>query len=453
MDNQILDTDIVVVGAGGCGLTAALTAANLGKRVMLIERDDQAGGSTSMSAGIFVAAGSHLQERNQELGTAEELAADIFRLNDHQSDIAVTLALCRGSGELINWLVRKSVPLEHMTGYRYEGMSRDWIHSPPDRQGSTIINALLEAVKVETKIDFKLRTAVSQLLVENGKVTGVKISDSEDQTRTVRSRFVILAASGFSANSDLVARYIPELAKAPYYGTPFANGEAIVWGHELGAAVENMGAYQAHSSIAHPNMMLVTTYLINHGAIQVNLDGRRFGDETDTYAGHAAILQKQPDGIAVELFDERILNRTLKNYPRFEECQKAGIVKSSESLTEHALHFAINAENLIKTVEEYNQDVIAGNDKFGRTRFEAPLSPPYYGIQVTSALVQTLGGLRINDQARVLKPDAKPVPGLFAGGGSAAGLAGSRPEGYLAGTGLLAAFGLGRIAGQVAAQV
>ena len=180
--------------------------------------------------------------------------------------------------------------------------------------------------------------------------------------------------------------------------------------------------------------------------------GRRFGDETGTYAGHAVAVQQQPGQVVFELFDERILERTLANYPRFNECQNAGIVKKAKSLSELAQYFGLNSENLMATIKKYNKDVVAGFDNFGRTRFESPLSPPYYGIQATSALVQTLGGLQVNEEARVLRPDGQPVPGLFAGGGSATGLAGSRAEGYLAGTGLLAAFGLGRIAGQVAAR-
>lgn len=452
MVSQIIDCDIAIVGAGGCGLTAALTAAEYGGRVLLLERDDRVGGSTSLSAGIFVAAGSQLQRSNQEYGTVEELADDIFRLNRHQSDAAVTLALCRDSGELMDWLVGRKVPLEHMAGYQYQGMSQAWIHSPPDRQGSTIIKALLREVKAEPNIDLHLQTAVTELTVEKGTVKGVKITNSKGQTQGIRAKSVILAASGFGANSEMVGRYIPELAEASYFGTPYAKGEAIKWGYDLGAALKNMGAYQSHSSIAYPNTMLVTTYLINHGAIQVNTEGQRFGNETATYAGHAVAVQQQPGQVVIELFDKRILEQTLENYPRFVECQKAGIVKKAKSLSELAQYFGLNSDNLMATVKKYNEDVVAGIDNFGRTRFESPFSPPYYGIQVTSALVQTLGGLQVNEEARVLRPNGKPVPGLFAGGGSASGLAGSQAEGYLAGTGLLAAFGLGRIAGQVAAR-
>jgi fumarate reductase flavoprotein subunit len=448
MTTRILNTDIAIVGAGGCGLTAALVAAGHGKQVLLLERDAKVGGSTAMSAGIFVAAGSRLQRANGENGTPEEVAADIFRLNGHQSDVDVTLALCRVSGPLMDWLAELGVPLEHMATYTYPGMSRSWILSPPQRHGSVIIKALLKAVQQKPAIDLRLGTAVTGLILEDGSVTGLRAVTSEGQSLTVRAQSVILATSGFGANPEMVSRYIPDMAGAPYYGAPYATGEAIEWAQAFGAAVEHMRAYQPHSSIAYPEMMLVTTYLINHGAIQVNQEGHRFGDETDSYAGQAITVQRQPGRAAIEVFDEGILRQTLANYPRFTECLEAGLVHKAGTLADLARHFNIEPNNLVRTVDKYHAAIETGRDEFGRTQLGEPLTPPFYGIRVTSALVQTLGGLRVDARARVLRTDGTPLPGLYAGGGTAAGLAGDRPEGYLAGTGLLAAFGLGWIAGR-----
>lgn len=452
MSEPTINTDVAIVGAGGCGLTAALTVAESGQRALLLERDSVIGGSTTISAGIFVAAGSRLQQANGASGTAEELAADIFQLNDHQSDAAVTLALCQESGPLMDWLVTQGVPLEHMPAYKYLGMSRAWIHSPPQRHGSVITTALLNTIQQNPAIDLRLQTAVTGLSLNEGRVSGLQAQASTGEKLTVRARSVILAASGFGANPAMVARYIPELAGASYYGAPHVMGEAIQWGQSLGAAVDHMGAYQSHSSIAYPKMMLVTTYLINHGAIQVNQQGHRFGDETDTYAGHALAVQHQPGRSVVEVFDENILRQTLANYPRFAECLEAGLVQRAETLPELAGHFDVDGRNLTATIDQYQAAIQEGLDEFGRTQFGEPFSPPFYGIRVTSALVQTLGGLRVDAQAQVLHADGHPLPGLYAGGGTAAGLAGERTQGYLAGTGLLAAFGLGRIAGRHAAR-
>ncbi len=451
MSEKTIDTDIVVVGAGGCGLTAALVAAEHGVRVLLLESDSIVGGTTSMSAGLFVAAGSRLQHTSGAFGMAEELAEDIFRLNENQSNPEVTLALCRVSGPLMDWLEKQGVPLEHIAEYKYVGMSKSWLHGPPQRDGSVITNALYGIIRNQPAIDLRLNTTVTGLIADVDSVNGVRAVAGENLGLKVHAKAVILAASGFGANPNLVAQYIPELTGMPYYGAPYANGEAIAWGVNLGAALDHMSAYQAHSSIAYPKPMLVTTYLINHGGIQVNLNGHRFGDETDTYSRHAAAVQRQPEGFVVEIFDEIILRQTLANYPRFGECIREGIVFGANTLTELATGLGINRENLVETVIRFNAAVAAGSDQFGRTQFGHPLTAPFYGIKVTSALVQTLGGLQVDSRARVQLPDGSPVGGLYAGGGTAAGLAGDRSEGYLAGTGLLSAFGLGWIAAQDAA--
>ncbi len=447
---RTIDTDVVVVGAGGCGLTAALSAAERGSRVVLLEQASAPGGSTALSAGLFVAAGSRLQTANGELGSPNELAEDVLALNGRQSDPALTLALCRASGPLIDWLETRGVPLEHIGGYRYAGMSRDWLIGTPQRHGAELVEAMVNALKRHLEVSMVLDTAVTDLIVSGGKVMGVEATTASGDGWEVSARAVILGASGFGANADMVARYIPDMAEAAYFGTPFATGDAIQWGQACGAAVAHMSAYQPHSSIAYPEQLLVTTYLINHGAIQVNEAGLRFGNETDSYAGHAVAVQRQPDRAVVEIFDEEILNKTLRNYPRIKDVLEAGIVHSGESLDRLAAIFGLNSANVKATVAAYNAVPADGVDEFGRPGSGHRIAAPYYGIRVTSALVQTLGGLRVDAWARVLRADGTPIPGLYAGGGTAAGLAGEKPEGYLAGTGLLAAFGLGWIAGREA---
>jgi predicted oxidoreductase len=126
-------------------------------------------------------------------------------------------------------------------------------------------------------------------------------------------------------------------------------------------------------------------------------------------------VQRQPGGAVIEVFDDRILKETLANYPRFRECQEAGIVHRAESLSELAQRFELEQDNLAVTVARYNAVSSERPDEFGRTRFGPPLSAPFYGIRVTSALVQTLGGLRVDARARVLLPDGRALPGLYPG--------------------------------------
>jgi fumarate reductase flavoprotein subunit len=442
------ETDIVVVGAGGCGLTAALTAAEYGARVVVLEKESEPGGNTAMSAGLVVAASSQLQQANREAGTSEELADDIFSKNDHASSEDVTRALCRESGPLMDWLTERGVELEHLAGYRYPGMSRAWLHAPPERHGQAMIQPLLAAVEADARIELRLATPAAGLVTDKGAVTNVLAKTPSGNPVSIVAKKVILAADGFGANRELVARYIPAMAQAMYYGAAGATGEAIEWGIKLGAAADHLSAFQPHSSIAHPEQVFVTSYLINSGAIQVNQAGRRFSDETRGYAQHALAVQAQPGRTVYEIFDERIYRLARSNYQRFYECVEAGVIHPTNTLRELATHFGLDAGNLESTVVSYNAAVARGEDEFGRRDFGEPLRPPYYGVRVTSALVQTQGGLRIDAQGRVLRPGGAPVPNLYAGGGTAAGFAGDDPAGYLAGVGLLAAFGLGRIAGR-----
>lgn len=353
----------------------------------------------------------------------------------------------------MDWLIAKGVPLEHMPNYTYSGMTRSWIHSPPQRDGSVITGMLLETAQQLGNINLYLDTRVTGLTSDRGSVTGLRAKLNTDEQLHVKAQSVILATSGFGNNKEMVRRFIPEFSEGLYFGAPYAKGDSIKWGQSLGAVLNHLGAYQSHSSISFPKMMLVTTYLINNGAIQVNQKGHRFGDETDSYSHHALSVQAQPDRVVFELFDEGILQQTLVNYPRFSECISAGIVKKGENLPQLAQEFDLDPDILTTTIKSYNSAAVKGFDEFGRNKFGKPLSPPYYGIKVTSALVQTLGGLRVDAHARVVREDGTAIKGLFAGGGAASGLAGGRPEGYLAGTGLLAAFGLGWIAGQHAAEV
>ncbi len=444
-----LSTDIAVVGAGGCGLIAALVAAKHGKRVILFEKENRAGGNTAMSAGLIMAAGSRVQRVAGENGTAEELAADIWNANGATSDRDVTLALCRASGATMDWMLDYGVPLELMMGYRYPGHSRFWLHATPERHGEPIVQALLSAIEREPKIDFRLSTPVTKLLTDDA---GNVISIQAGERLQIHARKVILAADGFGANRAMVEQFIPSFTQAIYYGALGCTGDAINWGMEIGAATAFMDSFQPHSSIAFPERIFVTTYIVNNGGIQVNRLGKRFSDETRGYAEHALAVQQQPSRVVYEIFDQRIRRAAEAGYARFYECADAGVIRTADTIAELATQLNIDSATLEETIAEYNAAIKIGRDEFGRTSFGEPLSPPFFAIAVTSALFHTQGGLVIDSRARVLRLDGSVIPNLYAGGGTAAGFAGGGYGGYLGGIGLLSAFALGKIAGEDAAR-
>jgi fumarate reductase flavoprotein subunit len=432
-------------------MVAALAAAEHGAEVFLIEKEGRVSGNTALSQAMIPAAGTRFQREAGVLDTPERFAEDIFRKNGYESDPELTHTLCRNSAALVEWLVDVvGVRLSLVTDFKYPGHSTYRMHASPSRKGEELVHDLLAAVKAHPRILLATNAAATGLVAdEAGAVIGIVVHTVRDER--VRARKVILACNGFGRNQEMVRRYCPEIADALYFGHEGNTGEGILWGIELGAATEHMGAFQAHASVAYPHNVLLTWAVMVNGGIQVNKDGLRFGDESRDYSGYALEVLKQPGGVAYDIFDERIY-RAVESFEDFRQCVQAGAIKQADSLEELAERLHINGENLVRTVEAYHRAIEAGVDEFGRTEFGQPLRPPFYGAQVTGALFHTQGGLKINTKAQVLRKDGQPIPNLYAGGGVAVGVSGSGADGYLSGNGLLTALGWGKIAGEEAAK-
>ena len=257
--------------------------------------------------------------------------------------------------------------------------------------------------------------------------------------------------SGSVANPEMVANYCPEILDATYFGAAGNTGEAIRWAVDLGAAMENMDAYQGHASLAHPHGTLLTWGVIIQGGFLVNQSGQRFGNENEGYSGFAVQVLGQPQGLAFAIFDEPIY-LALAGFADFAALLETGGIRKADSIEELAGMSEIDGGKLSQTLHKYAEAARGGQDEFGRSDISRSLSPPYCGVQVRAALFHTQGGVCVDRNARVLRSDGSPIPRLYAGGGVAAGISGSGASGYLAGNGLLAALGLGRIAGEDAAS-
>lgn len=441
---------LVVVGAGACGMVAALAAARRGSQVLLLEKGDKLAGNTVRSTGLIPAAGTRFQRGAGILDdTPELMAEDILVKNDHESDPELTRLLCQESAPLVEWLADEAgCEMICYTDFLFPGQSRLRMHGPQNSYGSELAAQLERAVRNEPGIVLLRNTPVRDLVWDGTRVSGVETADG-----SVEAGAVILALNGFGGNREMVEEYLgPEAASALYYGSPNNTGESIRWGLSLGAATEHMGSYQGHASVAAPDGPLVTWGVVVNGAILVNREGARFGCETVGYSEYAGAVMDQPGGEAWEIFDEGVYEASRGT--RFEEVIEAGKATRSETLEGLAEAFGLPADVLAATVEEINRSARGETlDRFGREDFAGgPLEPPFYGVHVRGALFHTQGGLKVDTRARVLRPDGMPIPGLYAGGGTAVGVSGSGYKGYSSGNGLLAATVLGKISGEAAAE-
>jgi len=450
-----LTTDVLVIGAGACGLIAALTAQEQGAAVIVLERDSVPAGSTALSSGMIPACGTKLQAAAGVDDSVERLGADIMAKNHDEADPAVVDAVCRESGPTVDWLVdRHGIPLSLVDGFLYPGHTALRMHAPPDRTGAELIGALTTAAE-RAAIDILTDAHVDQIIASpDGTVMGVRFRRPDGQTEELGCRSLVLACNGFGGNTAMVAEHLTEMADALYFGHTGNQGDAVRWGTALGAATGDMTAYQGHGSVAHPHGALITWALMMEGAIQVNRRGERFSNEHGGYSEQAVHVLAQPDRMAWNIFDAR-LDRLGRQFDDYRAAAEAGAVLQAATLADLAAATDLPEEPLGETLTHAarcadGQD----DDPFGRDFTGAPpLEPPYFAIRVTGALFHTQGGLEIDDQARVLRPDSTALPNLFAGGGAARGISGAHVWGYLSGNGLLAATTLGRIAGREAAAL
>jgi fumarate reductase flavoprotein subunit len=453
IDDWSFATDIVVVGSGGCGLTAAMAAAQQGIEVLVFEKQSRPWSNTARSGGMIPAAGTRFQQSAGIWETPEAFAADIFKKNQHTSDPKMTLHLARTATAMVEWLVDDvGVDLVLIDDFKYPGHSEYRMHAPPSRTGGALIKDLRQAAENHPLTDLITDASVINLVAgEDDSVRGVVVQYGTRIER-VRARKVILACNGFAGNSDMVAKYCPAMSNAIYFGGEGNTGEGILWGQELGGELAFMDAFQSHASVATPHGILITYALIMEGGFQVNRAGKRFGDETSGYSEHALSVLAQPDGFAWDVYDERLHQLGL-SFEDYRQALDAGAIKRSDTIEGLAAELNLPTREMARTLAAYHAFAAKENvDAFGRTDCRR-LEPPFYGVKVTGSLFHTQGGLKVDFNGCVLRVDGNPIPNLYAGGGVAAGISGHGPGGYFSGNGLLTAIGYGMLAGRHAASM
>lgn len=446
---------VVVVGAGACGLTAALAAHDAGQEVLILERDENPQGSTSLSAGLIPAACTKLQQAAGIDDSVALFAQDIVDKAKGKTSSEMAHVAARTSGPMIDWLIEShGVPFELVTGFLYPGHSRMRMHGPKSRTGADIEQSLLAAVS-KAGIDLITGASVEDLYADGeGRITGLRFRRPDGALETVGCRALVLASSGFAGDADMVRAYIPEIADAECCGHLSNTGDAVKWGQVLGAALGDMAAYQGHGSVAHPHSLPLTWATITLGGVLINLHSKRFSNEMIGYSEHGAIVAGQPEHLAWDIYDSRG-HEAAMGFHDYRELNKLGAIKTARDLAELAALTGLDLPTLEAEFAAIEVASLASKpDHLGRKIDpEHLLTPPYYAVKVNGALFHTQGGLVIDKNARVLRPDGSALPNLMAGGGAARGLSGDSSYGYMSGNGLLSATTFGRLAGISAAQI
>ena len=445
------DVDVLVIGAGACGLSAAIAAHDGGATVAVLEKRDRPGGNSSLSTGSVPGAGSRFQRAAGIVDSPEQMIADLTRIAGDTEDPALLRRMAEVSAETVEWLVDTVEARMHLIiAYKHIGHTVERLHAPRSRRGQDLVDDLLAAI-AKRSIPLAVGNTVEDLIVEDGRVAAAVV-EASGRTSRITARHVVLAVNGFAADRNLVKQYCPEIAGAQYFGALGSHGEAVRWGSKVDAALANMGAYQGYAAVAYPHGSLLSWTTVEKGGILIGADAKRFGDESLGYSGYARVVLEQGP-VAFAIFDQRIFDIAAQE-EEFMELVRFGGVKKAETGTEIAAMCACDSATLQTTLDTYDRAARGETpDAFGRTDFaHAPLVAPYYCCRVVPGLFHTQGGLKVDRNARVLNTRGQPIPGLFAGGGAAAGISGRAGAlGYASGNGLLTAIALGRLAGMTAA--
>ena len=442
---------VAIVGAGACGLTAALMLSDAGVDCVLLERDAAPSGSTALSSGFIPAAGTRVQRSAGIEDSPERFAADIQAKAHGTAASHLVAAYTQAIAPAIDALqARHGIEFVLLDGFLYPGHSTQRMHAVPEKTGVGLM-ARLQQAAASAQIPVIGNALVRELWIEDQsrtpKVQGIGYVRPDGSVEHLRCNVLILACNGFGGNADMVRDMLPEMREATFAGHTGNDGSAIAWGKALGAQLADLGGYQGHGSWAVPQGALISWALMMEGGVQLNANGQRFHDETQGYSEASVKVLAQPGKVAWNVFDAPLL-ALARSFPDFCDAEAAGALKTCADAA--ALAAVLGCE--LATLKQTLASIGAGTVNADGRVFKRALQAPYYAVKVTGALFHTQGGLAIDAHCRVLRDDGSAFPNLLAAGGAAGGVSGNAVWGYLSGNGLLSAVAGGYIAAQTAAQ-
>jgi fumarate reductase flavoprotein subunit len=494
-EDSTVDTDIVIVGAGGAGMTAALTATSEGKSVVIVESQPVVGGNSVRATGGMNAGKTVYQDENEfaeSAGVEKTLKAAAEKYTDNETitalaktvseqwaeyqknptgyfdsvelmeldtmiggkginDPALVETLCSNSADAIDWLDEHGITLHSVSSFGGASVKR--IHRPVDAEGKTVsvgsyMIPLLEENCEKAGVQMMLNTTATEILTDdNGAAVGIKATGASGETVTVNAKAVVLTTGGFGANLDMVVEYKPELKGFMTTNAAGAQGQGIEMATAIGAGTVDMDQIQIHPTVEANTAALITEGLRGDGAVLINAEGKRFIDEVGTRDVVSAAEIAQTGSYSWLVVDQAMVDASsvIQGYI------KKGYTVTGETYEELGKAMGVDEAAFAETMNTWNGYVEAKNDPdFGRTSFANKLdTAPYYAIKVTAGVHHTMGGLKINTNTEVLNENGEVIPGLFAAGEVTGGVHGAN---RLGGNAVADFTVFGRIAGAAASK-
>lgn len=411
---KTLDTDVVIIGAGGAGMTAAIMLKQAGVDFILLEKMPYAGGNTTKATGGMNASETHYQKEQGIEDSNALFAADTMKGGHALNDASLVAVMANSSSGAIDWLdsIGANLPKISFSG----GASVNRIHAPEDGSGvGAFLVDRFNAKLSELGVEIMFETAATELLTDaDGKISGVK-AEGTDAVYTINAKAVILATGGFGANEEMYTTYRPDLKGTVTTNAPGATGDGIVMAQALGADLVDIEQIQLHPTVEQTTSILITESVRGDGAILVNQSGVRFTNELLTRDAVSAAELAQEGSYAYIIFDQKLRD----NLKAIEKYVKSGITVQADTIEGLAEQLGVDPAVLAKTLADWNECVKNQRDpEFGRTTgMQEDLSTaPYYAIKIAPGIHHTMGGVKINTAAEVINTEGKAIPGLFAAG-------------------------------------
>ena len=458
--------DVLVVGAGNAGMPAAIEAADLGARVLLIDKNPFLGGMLNISGGHISGANSKLQIGKGIIDSPDSHYRDAIRMGRHRNHSELLKIATDNAASMVDWLAEIGVEFTADSPFfedDHEHYSSPRTYMGPDYGRSLLAPLVSELEKRITRgdIDLRLNTeAIALIKNDPGAVVGVTIRDDSDKQAQLMAKAVILTTGGYGASQALKQKYNPKVLKSKVVCLPHASGDGIIMAEQAGAALINMNYFVVFPGAIDGGSGRLQ-YPPKHFplGIWVNREGQRFVNEhnENPSARERAFLEQEKLGFFV-ILNERIRKGKeigIKGWDQsdFLRHLASGLINKANSIGALAEKIRVPSSALIKTVDHFNQSVITGNDShFNRRRLGQPLDRgPFYSIPITGSVLISHGGIKVNYAMQVLQPNMKVIQGLYAAG-ETLGAAQMMGAAVLSGMSVGPAITLGRMVGRNAYQ-